>query len=98
MRKRRRAAKAGQGDENEKVVYAGSVKAIMEGKHPGTEKLVPDLPQMGQTSEVKPLSQGMSSEEADDITEISIPKKKPAKLAPTNVKAEDTAPPAKAIV
>jgi len=47
------------------VVYAGAVKAIMEGKHPGLEKLIPDLPMMGITKPVQPLSQGLTGE---DIT------------------------------
>lgn len=71
MRKKGAAATATKTEKDNKgVVYDGAVKAIMDGKHPGMEKLVPDLPRMGQTSTVKPVSQGMSSEEADDITEL----------------------------
>jgi phosphomannomutase/phosphoglucomutase len=67
----RRKIAAGGEDEvrtveaDHEVVYAGAVKAIMEGKHPGLEKLIPDLPMMGITKPVQPLSQGLTGE---DIT------------------------------
>jgi phosphomannomutase/phosphoglucomutase len=49
------------------VVYAGAVRAIMDGVHPGMEKLVPDLPNLGQRGPITPVSRGM---QGDDITRI----------------------------
>ncbi len=54
----------GHGD----VVYAGAIKAIMDGVHPGMEKLVPNLPNLGQRRSVAPVSRGMSG---DDITRMA---------------------------
>ena len=57
-------AEAGTG-----VIYAGAIQAIMEGKHPGMEKLVPNLESIQSLSgEIKPLSQGLVG---DDITLIA---------------------------
>jgi phosphomannomutase/phosphoglucomutase len=56
------------------VVYAGAVKAIMEGVHPGMEKLIPHLPKMGQTKPIVPVSMGMGG---DDITKIAKPPETP---------------------
>jgi hypothetical protein len=50
------------------VVYAGAVKAIMEGAHPGMEQLVPNLPRFGLKGPVMPVSHGMTG---DDITMIA---------------------------
>jgi cbb3-type cytochrome oxidase subunit 3 len=58
---RRRPDKSG-------VIYAGAVKAIMEGAHPGMEQLVPNLPRFGMKGPVMPVSQGMAG---DDITMIA---------------------------
>lgn len=49
------------------IVYAGAVKAIMEGAHPGMEKLVPNLPNLGQQASIQPVSEGMIG---DDVTMI----------------------------
>ena len=57
------AAKATGND----VVYAGAVRAIMEGVHPGMEKLVPNLPGLGQKRAIAAVSKGMSG---DDITRM----------------------------
>lgn len=55
-------------DEESEIVYAGAVKAIMDGAHPGMEKMVPNLPaSSGASVEVKPISKG---EVGDDITMI----------------------------
>ena len=72
---RRKHLGAGSGDETDKgVIYQGSVKAIMDGKHPGFEKLVPDLPQSVQPvapgSESCAISQGL---QGDDVTAIFKP-------------------------
>ncbi len=50
------------------IVYEGAVRAIMEGAHPGMEKMVPDLP-VSSVSKVaaQPVSQGQVG---DDITMI----------------------------
>jgi len=72
------------------LVYGGAIKAIMEGKHPGLEKLIPDLPGMGLTKPVKPLSQGLTG---DDITMAQKPaaapppKPAPPPAAPVKKKA-----------
>ena len=49
------------------VVYAGAIKAIMDGGHPGMERLVPDLPDGAKTgSNVEPVvGQGVID---DDVT------------------------------
>lgn len=62
------AAENGAGADSG-VVYAGAIKAIMEGKHPGMEKLVPNLESIQPLSgDIKPLSQGMVG---GDITMIA---------------------------
>lgn len=55
-----------EAEESETVVFAGAIKAIMEGKHPGLERLIPNLPRLGQAQTVKPVSQGLT--EGEDIT------------------------------
>jgi phosphomannomutase/phosphoglucomutase len=70
------------------VVYGGAVKAIMEGSHPGMEKLIPHLPKMGQTKPIKPVSMGM---EGSDITRIAKPAETQApSQAPAVGKIEQT--------
>ena len=50
----------------EPVIYTGAIKAIMEGAHPGMEKLVPNLESIqSQTGSITPMSQGLVG---DDIT------------------------------
>ncbi|MFB3100766.1 MAG: phosphomannomutase/phosphoglucomutase, partial [Gammaproteobacteria bacterium] len=57
------------GGEAEKgAVYEGAVRAIMNGEHPGLEKLVPDLPQSGRGAAPGELSQGL---QGDDITAMA---------------------------
>ncbi len=60
--------------DGENIVYAGAVRAIMDGQHPGLEKLVPGMPNMGQTGSVQPLSRGMSG---DDVTAFARPGNQP---------------------
>ncbi|MFT5132611.1 MAG: phosphomannomutase/phosphoglucomutase [Gammaproteobacteria bacterium] len=63
-----RRSKGDSDSRSSEVVYAGAVKAIMDGVHPGMEKMVPNLPvSAGQTQAVTPVSQG---ELGDDITMI----------------------------
>lgn len=78
------------------VVYAGAVKAIMEGKHPGLEKLIPDLPLMGISRPVQPLSRGLTGE---DITMAQArpgptprPETKPPAEAEVSAQAQPPAP------
>jgi len=53
----------------EPVIYAGAIKAIMDGAHPGMEKLIPNLGSIGSMSgKIQPLSQGLTG---DDITMIA---------------------------
>jgi len=64
----RRKQPASEGGDSKNVVYGGALKAIMEGTHPGLEKLIPNLPKMGQKKEVKPVSEGM---DGDDVTHFA---------------------------
>jgi len=67
MLRRRTRSEAVTGHAAGNVVYAGAVRAIMEGVHPGMEKLVPNLPGLGQKRAIAPVSRGMSG---DDITRM----------------------------
>jgi phosphomannomutase/phosphoglucomutase len=67
----------------EGVIYAGAVKAIMEGAHPGMEQLVPNLPNFGLKRPVNPVSQGL---QGDDITVIARKPEAPAAAAPAKPK------------
>jgi len=50
------------------VIYTGAIRAIMEGAHPGMEKLIPNLATLKSDQvNVQPISQGMTG---DDITMI----------------------------
>ena len=52
--------------EAEAVIYTGAIKAIMEGAHPGMEKLIPNLGSIqSQSGNITPISQGLVG---DDIT------------------------------
>ena len=63
--------KSGGGEEGPAedggIVYAGAVQAIMDGAHPGMERLVPNLPNYGQKQAIAPVSEGMVG---DDVTMI----------------------------
>lgn len=76
------------------VIYAGAVKAIMEGAHPGMEQLVPNLPSLGQKRPLKPVSAGMTG---DDITMMAHkPAAAPPKAKPGAAHSEaPTDPPQK---
>jgi len=50
------------------AVYEGAVRAIMNGEHPGLEKLVPDLPQSERGAAPGELSQGL---QGADITAMA---------------------------
>ena len=53
--------------------------AIMEGAHPGVEKLVPNLPGLGQSKKIQPISQGLID---DDVTVVEKAPAKPAVKKP----------------
>ena len=68
---RRKQSAAGSKEKPEKgVVYQGAVKAIMEGEHPGLDKLIPGLPQSGQNTVPGALSEGLIG---DDVTYVAKP-------------------------
>ena len=73
--------------DDDSVVYGGAIKAIMEGLHPGLEKLIPNLPKTKVKKQVVPLSKGM---QGDDITRIAV--------ADTVKKAAATPTPQKPVV
>ncbi|MDX1555415.1 MAG: phosphomannomutase/phosphoglucomutase, partial [Xanthomonadales bacterium] len=81
--------KAAKKKEN-KVVYQGAVKAIMEGAHPGVETLIPDLPAGGKKRPAASanISRGVQT---DDATVIANPNAGAAapKAAPAQVSPED---------
>mgnify|MGYP003700297455 FL=1 len=51
------------------VTYQGAIKAILEGVHPGLEQLLPGKPQK-LASGIGPVSEGITDDERDDITEF----------------------------
>ena len=67
--RRQRMAGGGEpvatGEGLPEIVYGGALQAIMEGKHPSLEKLIPDMPSLGITGPLQPLAQGLAGE---DIT------------------------------
>jgi phosphomannomutase/phosphoglucomutase len=66
------------GGQTGEVVFQGAVVAIMEGVHPGLERLVPGLPKLAKTAKatatVMPMSQGL---DGADITMIGKPPSEP---------------------
>jgi phosphomannomutase/phosphoglucomutase len=88
MRRRGAAASGDEADMSAQVTYAGAVKAIMEGVHPGMEQLVPNLPRLGQVSAIRPVSQGMIG---DDITMIARKSDLPGKPGGKRVPAASRA-------
>ena len=89
--RRHRVAVAGPGEGEDRggVIYGGAIKAIMEGLHPGLEKLLPNLPGMGQSKPVKPVSKGLDTE---DATKVVKPEKVTTK-PPGSVSKSGTKPP-----
>jgi len=83
---RRKQSAAGSKEKAEKaVVYQGAVKAIMEGEHPGLEKLIQGLPQSDQKAAPGTLSQGL---QGDEITSLA----KPIDVKRTGIIVEEQAP------
>ena len=67
------------------VTYEGAVRAIAEGAHAGVEQLIPHLPKGDRiTANLKPVSQGLDS---DDATMIAMPGELESK--PVETQAED---------
>lgn len=62
-----RRSQVKNGVTTENIIYAGAIKAIMEGEHPGMEKLVPNLPNLREQTFTRPISEGMTG---DDVTMI----------------------------
>ncbi len=68
-------------DEDDGVIYQGAVRAIMDGAHPGVEKLISNLPRAGQSRSINLLDEAQVKEKPDvsnlltedtfDITEAS---------------------------
>ncbi len=77
---------------NDHVVYAGAVKAIMDGLHPGLERLIPNLPGMGQTKPVKPVSQGLIGDDVTVLVDKPITAAKTPVRAGTNKPTQGKAP------
>ena len=82
--------------ESDDVDYGGAVLAIMEGAHPGVEKLVPNLPGLGQSKTIKPISQGLID---DDVTVVEKPPATPVastgNAQPAVKPAAESVPPVK---
>ena len=75
-------------DADSGLVYTGAIEAIMNGAHPGMEKLIPNLDSIKRGS-IKPLSQGM---EGDDITMVGgFRKPGPGKKPAPEISAAETA-------
>lgn len=90
------ARRRGAAGEDGTVSYEGAVRAIMEGAHPGIERLVPDLPQVpvkARPAEVLDVSQGL---EGEDITVFG--RTQEAASAAAAPQAAAPAPPAAAAV
>jgi phosphomannomutase / phosphoglucomutase len=65
---KRKASGASRKSESSTIVYAGAVKAIMDGAHSGMEKMVPNLPGSGNQIQEEPLVSKENLEVGDDIT------------------------------
>ena len=75
-------------EDKNAIVYAGAIKAIMDGLHPGMEKLIPGLPENTEPGSVRPkISQGLSG--SDDITAFTRPTQTPDKKNTAQPKLKD---------
>jgi phosphomannomutase/phosphoglucomutase len=77
FRNRRRGGAFGFGDA---TVYQGAVRAIMDGAHPGLERLVPGLQAPGDSTSTTVPAPVADELEGEDITAVA---RAPAKSAPT---------------
>ncbi|HKK16028.1 MAG TPA: hypothetical protein VJ981_04930, partial [Gammaproteobacteria bacterium] len=80
-------SKGKEDTDNSSVVFAGAIKAIQDGLHPGLEKLLPNIPGLGQKKPVEPVSQGM---EGEDITRVIKPSDVAKKMAQSPAKKPDS--------
>ena len=79
-------------DEDDGVIYQGAVRSIMEGAHPGVEKLINNLPRIGQARSINPVPEPVAAAPAaaniltDDTFDITggseIPAPPPAPKSP----------------
>ncbi|MFQ5659460.1 MAG: phosphomannomutase/phosphoglucomutase [Gammaproteobacteria bacterium] len=87
-RRPKRPAGAQQASE---IVYAGAVQALMDGAHPGMERLVPNLPaDRGQKAGAQPISQGMSGDDATLILNAEDLKAAAAETEVMDITREET--------
>lgn len=74
--------------EGDLLTYEGAVRAIAEGAHAGVEQLIPHLPKADRiTANLKPLSQGINT---DDATMIAVPPSQPEATASEATDQADT--------
>jgi len=65
---KRKGSGASKKSEESEIIYAGAVRAIMDGAHPGMEKMVPNLPNSGKQIQEESLVSKEALEVGDDIT------------------------------
>jgi len=83
------AVNPGHDPGNQEVVYAGAVKAIMDGLHPGLEKLIPGISTKENSGSSRPkISQGLTG--SDDITAFAKPATKVSPASKNNIQAPPT--------
>lgn len=98
VRMRRSVAGGGsETDDSSNVVFGGAIKAIQEGLHPGLEKLMPNIPGLGQKKPVEPVSQGMKGDDVTNVAKASDVTKKIAEAAgkeppPDTVEVQEETP------
>lgn len=79
----------GHDQDRQEVVYAGAVKAIMDGLHPGLEKLIPGISTKENPGTSRPkISQGLTG--SDDITAFTKPATKVSTASNNNMQAPPT--------
>jgi phosphomannomutase/phosphoglucomutase len=71
MLMRKRSDSGGVGASSSDLVYAGAVKAIMDGAHPGMEKMVPNLPASDKTGSRGTSNISDALPPGDDITTMA---------------------------
>ena len=76
----------GQEQAQDNIVYTGAVKAIMDGLHPGLDKLIPGISANTDLGSVPPkISQGLTG--SDDITAVARPAMKAPAAGNKNIPA-----------
>jgi len=71
--KKSRGSVAGTVKAGEEVVYGGAIQAIMDGAHPGVEKLIPHLPKGKGKVKSQPARPISAGNKGADITTIARP-------------------------